>query len=119
MAVTQEVLDKLAEFDSPTICNVIELFEVRPRNTGYMDGRIKSNFPDFKPMVGYASTACFRSDAPPAGGDAYGSLQAQLAQFEELPGPAVVVFEDIDDPQFTAEYGKVIGTTKQQNAKPG
>ena len=52
MAVTQEVLDKLAEFDSPTICNVIELFEVRPRNTGYMDGRIKSNFPDFKPMVG-------------------------------------------------------------------
>ena len=29
MAVPQEVLDKLTEFDSPTICNVIELFEVR------------------------------------------------------------------------------------------
>ena len=119
MAVTQEVLDKLAEFDSPTICNVIELFEVRPRNTGYMDGRIKSNFPDFKPMVGYASTACFRSDAPPAGGDAYGSLQAQLAQFEELPGPAVVVFEDIDDPPVSAVFGEVMCSTYQAYGSAG
>ena len=119
MAVTQEVLDKLAEFDSPTICNVIELFEVRPRNKGYMDGRIKSNFPEFKPMVGYASTACFRSDAPPAGGDAYGSLQAQLAQFEALPGPAVVVFEDIDDPPVSAVFGEVMCSTYQAYGSAG
>ena len=52
MAVPQEVLDKLTEFDSPTICNVIELFEVRPRNTGYMDGRIKANFHGIRSEVG-------------------------------------------------------------------
>src|SRR5674476_515441 len=29
----------LAKFDTPTISNTIELFEVRPRTAGYMDGR--------------------------------------------------------------------------------
>ncbi|MFT7641025.1 MAG: 4-hydroxy-4-methyl-2-oxoglutarate aldolase, partial [Pirellulaceae bacterium] len=46
MAITQETLDKLAQFDTPTICNVIELFDVRARNVGYMDERVKSNFPE-------------------------------------------------------------------------
>ena len=84
-----------------------------------MDGRIKANFPEFKPMIGYASTTCFRSDAPPAGGDAYGSLQAQLAQFEELPGPAVVVFEDIDDPAVSAVFGEVMCSTYQAYGSTG
>jgi hypothetical protein len=43
--ISKETLTKLARFDTPTICNVIELFDIRPRNRGYMDGRIKSNFP--------------------------------------------------------------------------
>ncbi len=29
MAITSETLAKLAKFDTPTICNVIELFDVR------------------------------------------------------------------------------------------
>ena len=33
------VLKKLATFDTPTICNIIELFDVRPHDTGYMDDR--------------------------------------------------------------------------------
>ena len=57
MTITQATLDTLATFDSPTICNVIELFEVRPRNTGYMDHRVQCNFPEFAPMVGFAATA--------------------------------------------------------------
>ena len=84
MTIAQETLNKLATFDTPTICNIIELFDIRPRNQGYMDGRIQCNFPDFPPIVGFATTTQFRSDAPPAGGDAYGSIQAQLAEFEKL-----------------------------------
>ena len=42
-------------------------------------------------LVGFAATAVFRADAPPAGGDAYGSIQRQIEMFEDLPGPAVVV----------------------------
>ena len=119
MSASQEVLDKLAEFDTPTICNVIELFDVQPRNRGYMDGRVKSNFPEFPPMVGFACTASFRSDAPPVGGDAYGSIQRQLAQFEELPGPAVVCFQDLDDPAVSAVFGEVMCSTYQAYGSVG
>lgn len=119
MSVSQEVLDKLAKFDTPTICNVIELFDVQPRNRGYMDGRVQCNFPDLPPMVGYACTAAFRSDAPPQGGDAYGSIQSQLAMFEELPGPAVVCFQDLDDPPVSAVFGEVMCSTYQAYGSVG
>jgi 4-hydroxy-4-methyl-2-oxoglutarate aldolase len=111
MTVSNETLQKLAKYDTPTICNVIELFDVRPRNEGYMDGRIKCDFPEFPPMVGFAATASFRSDAPPVGGDAYGSIQAQLDQFGNLPGPPVVVFQDLDDPPVAAVFGEVMCST--------
>jgi regulator of RNase E activity RraA len=108
-----ETLKKLAEFDTPTICNVIELFQVRPRNTGYMDARVRCNFPEFPPIVGFATTASFRSDAPPAGGDAYGSLEGQLERFAQLPGPPIVVFQDLDDPPVSAVFGEVMCSTYQ------
>lgn len=119
MTITPEALAKLAQYDTPTICNIIELFDVRPRNQGYMDLRIKCNFPELPPMVGFATTACFRSDAPPAGGDAYGSIQSQLAQFEQLPGPPVVVFQDVDDPPVAAVFGEVMCTTYQAYGSVG
>jgi 4-hydroxy-4-methyl-2-oxoglutarate aldolase len=113
MSITSNTLTRLARFDTPTICNVIELFDIRPRNRGYMDHRIKCNFPELPPIVGFACTASFRSDAPPAGGDAYGSIGAQLEQFAKLPGPAVVVFQDLDDPPAAAVFGEVMCSTYQ------
>ncbi|MEX0714624.1 MAG: RraA family protein [Pirellulales bacterium] len=117
--ISPATLEKLARFDTPTICNVIELFDVRPRNRGYMDGRVRANFPQFPPMVGFASTACFRSDAPPAKGDAYGSMESQVAGFAELPGPAVVAFEDLDDPPVAATFGEVMCSTYQAFGSAG
>lgn len=108
MSISQQTLAKLASFDTPTICNIIELFDVRPRNQGYMGASIRCNFPELPPTVGFAATASFRSDAPPAGGDVYGSLDQQAAQFAELPGPAVVVFQDLDDPPVAATFGEVM-----------
>lgn len=113
MAINPDTVRKLAQFDSPTICNVIELFDIRPRNQGYMDRRVRSNFPEMPPMVGFATTAQFRSDAPPVGGDAYGSIEAQLELFSTLPGPAVVVFQDVDDPPVSAVFGEVMCSTYQ------
>lgn len=111
MAITSETLAKLAKFDTPTICNVIELFDVRPRNVGYMNASIKSNFPELPPMVGYACTAGFRSDAPAGKGDAYGTMDKQVELFGQLPGPAVVVFQDMDDPPVAATFGEVMCST--------
>jgi len=113
MSVNPATLAKLARFDTPTICNVIEFFEVRPRNAGYMDGRIRANYPELPPMVGFACTAAFRSDAPPRSGDAYGSVDRQLEAFAALGGPAVVVFQDLDDPPVSATFGEGMCSTYQ------
>jgi 4-hydroxy-4-methyl-2-oxoglutarate aldolase len=117
--LSPEILKKLTKFDTPTICNVIELFDVIPRNRGYMDARVKCNFPEFPPVIGYACTASFRSDAPPKGGDAYGSIQKQLEQFAALPGPAMVVFQDLDDLPAAAVFGEVMCSTYQAFGSAG
>lgn len=104
-------IERLRRVDTPTVCNAIELFDVRPRNTGYMDRRITCCMPKLKPMVGYAATATFRSHAPPRGSDVYASLDAQIASFKEIPPPPVVVFQDLDDPPAAATFGEVMCTT--------
>ena len=111
--ISAEVLEKLRKFDTPTICNLIELFEVRPRNTGYMGARIRACFPEMAPMVGLAATATFRSAAPPRKGDAYAGTADQVERFGELAGPPVVVFQDLDDPAAAATFGEVMCTTYQ------
>lgn len=108
--ITPSTLARLREFDTPTICNVIELFGVRPRDQGYMDHRIRCDFPDLPPMVGLAATAAFRSAGAPPEGGAYGSLEDQIEVFEELDGPPVVVFQDLDDPPAAAVFGEVMCT---------
>jgi 4-hydroxy-4-methyl-2-oxoglutarate aldolase len=110
-AVSAQTLELLRKYDTPTICNVVELFDRYPRNTGYMDGRIQACFPKLPPMVGFASTATFRSAAPPRSGDVYAGLAEQVASFATLPGPAVVVFQDLDDPTASATFGEVMCTT--------
>lgn len=105
------VLDALRKFDTPTICNVLELFDARPRTAGYMDARIRPYFPHLPPMVGYAVTATFRAAAVPRGGDVYAGLDRQVTELAKIPGPKVVVFQDLDDPTVAATFGEVMCTT--------
>jgi 4-hydroxy-4-methyl-2-oxoglutarate aldolase len=104
-------LERLRKYDTATICNVIELFDVRPRNAGYMDARIMAAFPEMPPMVGFAATATFRSCTPPRGSDAYANLNQQVERFAELSGPAIVVFQDIDSPSVGATFGEIMCRT--------
>jgi regulator of RNase E activity RraA len=104
-------LELLRRYDTPTVCNVVELFDARPRHAGYMDARIRACYPKLPPMVGYASTATFRAAAPPRAGNVYSGLSEQIAAFAELPGPAVVVFQDLDDPPAAATFGEVMCTS--------
>jgi 4-hydroxy-4-methyl-2-oxoglutarate aldolase len=113
MIIDTAVLNKLRRFDTPTICNVIELFDVRPRIAGFMDGRIRANFPELQPMVGFASTATFRASIPPRDGDSYHHLTDHIAHFEELSGPPVVVFQDLDNPARAAAFGEIMCTAYQ------
>lgn len=109
--ISPTMLERLRKFDTPTICNVIELFDVRPRNTGFMDSRIVACFPEMPPVVGFASTATFRSCAPPRQGDVYSSLDKQVERFTELSGSAIVVFQDLDQPTVAATFGEIMCTT--------
>ncbi len=118
MSITQATLDKLKRFDTPTICNVIELFDVRPRNQGYMDHRIQSNFHEFPPMVGFAATAQFGSDAP-GSGDAYQTFRTLLESFSSFPGPGVPVIQDVDDPPVAAVFGEVMCSSFQAFGSTG
>ena len=94
-AVPASDLELLRKYDTPTICNVVELFDLMPRTAFYMDQRIQACFPKLPPMVGYAATATFRSAAPPKSGNVYAGLGDQVAAFAELPGPPVVVFHTL------------------------
>jgi 4-hydroxy-4-methyl-2-oxoglutarate aldolase len=106
-------LKLLAQYDTPTISNVIELFDVRPRNAGYMDTRIRACFPEMPPIVGFASTATMRTAYPRAEGDVYNSLDEQVTRFAELPGPAIVVFQDLDDAPVSATFGEIMCASYQ------
>src|ERR1700687_84688 len=99
-------LDLLRKFDTPTICNVVELFDLQPRTAGYMDVRIQACYPALPPMVGYASTATIRSRVPQRAGNICSGRSEQVAAFTELPEPAVVVFQDLDSPVASATLGE-------------
>lgn len=113
MPVSDSDLKLLAQYDTPTISNVIELFEIRPRSAGYMDSRIRACFPEMPPIVGFASTATMRTAYPKMDGAVYSALDEQVARFAELPGPAIVVFQDLDDPPIGATFGEVMCASYQ------
>ena len=104
--VDKSALDKLREFDSATVANVIELFEVRPRNRGFMTREIVAAFPELPPMVGFASTATCRTFAelPERAVPAAPDL---ISRFAELSGPPVIVLQNLDTRGQAANFGDV------------
>ncbi len=106
-----EHLRMLARADSPTVANVIELFDVRPRVAGYAGAALKAVYPELPPTVGYAVTATFRSAYPASSQDAYGGMPQLIADAQGIPTPRIVVFQDLDEPPAAATYGEVMAAT--------
>ena len=91
------VLERLRGFDTPTVANAIEVFNVRPRNEGFMRPEIRCIFPRLGVMVGHAVTLKIRSAAAPAPGSSI-PHPAHWQDVMTVPAPRVVVVEDLDDP---------------------
>lgn len=91
-------LDALRRLDTCTVSNAIEAFDVRLRNTGFADARIRCMFEDFPPMVGYAATARLRSGEPPIAGRIYVDRTDWWNSILQVPAPRIVVLEDLDKP---------------------
>jgi regulator of RNase E activity RraA len=97
-------LDALRAYSTPTICNAIETFDVRPRSSGCMDPSIVCRFPELGPMVGYAVTARIRAGEPPEREIAHGDV---WRAFAPVPKPWVVVIEDMDLQAKGSYWGEV------------
>jgi len=106
--LSDAAIEQLRKYDSPTVCNVIELFDVRPRDAGYMDDRIKCNYPEMPPMIGYACTATRRCAAGARQNDSEVSLIQQIESFDALPGPPVLVYQDLETPSVAATFGDMM-----------
>ena len=59
-----ELIDVLREIDSPTLSNAIEHFNIRDRSAGHADLRLKCQFPEYPPLVGYAVTCTADTTSP-------------------------------------------------------
>ncbi len=104
------VLSKLRQIDTATICNVIELFAVRPRNQGFMTREIQAAFPALPPMVGFAATATCRTFAQAPDRPAP-TLPDLISRFEDLSGPAAIVLQSLDTSGAAANFGDVFSNT--------
>jgi len=106
--LSPEIIQELKKFDSPTVSNVIEVFDVRPRSGGYMNSSVKALFPEMPAVVGYASTLTFRSAQAKANNEETSDFIAHLEKLVTLPAPRFVVFEDLDSPSAAATFGEVM-----------
>ena len=89
-------LEQLRQLDSSAVANAIETFDLRLRNKGFTDSRIRCLFEDFPPMVGYAVTAHIRTVEPPMEGHSYYYRLDWLDYLLSTPAPRVLVLEDMD-----------------------
>ncbi len=103
-SLKQKDLEALRKWSTCTICNAIELFNVRPRNQGFMLPEIKCAFPEFSPMIGYAVTAVIAADSPD--GRRF-SPPEYWAEIQKIPEPRVAVIHDLDRPAFGSFWGEV------------
>jgi regulator of RNase E activity RraA len=104
-------LEALREFDSPTICNALELVVPARRAMGFTRRPLIAAFPNRKPVVAFARTAIIRSREPhPRSRDE--ATKVRLAYYEQIaaePLPSIAVIQDIDGPDqgFGAFWGEV------------
>jgi regulator of RNase E activity RraA len=96
-ALEPAVLERLRAYNTPTVSNAIEVFEVRPRNEGFMRPGIRCIFPRMGVMVGYAVTLKIRSVSPGAKSDTVHPSE-HWKDIMKVPAPRVIVVEDLDEP---------------------
>ena len=103
---TREDLAVLAQWDTPTICNGLELLVPERRAIGFTVDPLVASFPDLPPMVGLARVGFIRAKEPPRG-----PVADRLDWFDYVGAgelPRIVVLQDLDDtPGYGAWWGEV------------
>ena len=106
--VPAELLKTLAGYDTPTICNALELLDANRKNHGYTKGNFTVGRPDLPPLIGYARTAEIRSLSPFEPDE---KLEMAMGFYEYVAFrslPTVVAVQDLDhESAVGANWGEV------------
>ena len=95
-----EALAALAQFDTPTICNALELVMPERRALGFNRRPLVSPIAGAKPVIGYARTVMVRSREPhPRSKDAARAIRLKYYEYiAAAPHPSLCVMQDVDGP---------------------
>ena len=108
--IEERLLDHLRAFDTPTICNALEVVAPDRRASGFTSTPFVCAFPELKPIVGFARTATIRAAEPSTRSPAEAKA-LRLAYYEYVaspPMPTITVLQDLDpEPGFGAFWGEV------------
>src|SRR5487761_12683 len=109
--LSKDELAALVAFDTPTICNALEIVAPERRALGFNRRPLLSPLPQPKPVVGYARTIMVRSREPHPRSKAEARAK-RLAYYESIaaaPLPSLCVMQDVDGPDagFGAFWGEV------------
>jgi 4-hydroxy-4-methyl-2-oxoglutarate aldolase len=107
--LSKQELEALRTITTPTIANAIEVFNIQPRNTGFMTPDIRCILPELGTMVGYAVTCTIRAELPPAPGREV-SRPEWWDYIATIPEPRVVVVQDLDRQPIGSMWGEVNGS---------
>jgi 4-hydroxy-4-methyl-2-oxoglutarate aldolase len=94
--LTPEIVELYRTFSGASVANAIETFDVRLRNEGFADGRLRCLHRELPPVIGYAVTARVRCSSPPPTGDRYHDRTDWWNYIVSVPGPRIVVVQDVD-----------------------
>src|SRR3954464_13590982 len=105
------VLEALGRYDTPTICNAMEIVAPERRLIGYTTKPLVCPFPDLPPIVGYARTVAIRSVLK-SSLPAEEQSKRRIDYYEYIGtghGPRITVIQDIDGPDvgYGAFWGEV------------
>lgn len=106
----RELLEELRNFDTPTICNAIERFKIRPNTEGFMKPGMTLRMPFEKPLVGYAATGRV-SGAYQGSALASENLFGYYEHVATMADPTISVLQDIDNDQAYSFWGEVQAAT--------
>jgi regulator of RNase E activity RraA len=105
---SQEQLDALLEFDTCTIANAIEVFDVRLRNEGYTGPGLCCCSCESPRILGYAVTSRIKTSNPPPVGYSYYDRTDWWTVLQSCATPALAVVQDVDaSPGKGAVVGEV------------
>ena len=117
MELTKKLIADLQSFDTPTVCNALELVVPERRGYGFTTEPLVCTRPELPPMVGIARTASIRAAHPSnlTDADAKELTHAYYAYVDAGPKPSVIVIQDLDGTQRAcgAFWGEVNSTIHQ------